>query len=143
MGVFVAEVQPRWSDMDSFGHVNNAKIVTLLEEARVSMLFMEAARHGADMSVGMVVAKLAVDYQAQLTFTGDPIRVDIAVTEMRAASFTLAYTVYAGRDTDGGVAVRAETVMAPFDLQANRPRRLSTAERDFLATWRVAEVRAT
>lgn len=142
MGVFVAEVQPRWSDMDSFGHVNNAKIVTLLEEARVSMLFTEAARYGADMSMGMVVAKLVVDYQAQLTFTGEPFRIDLAVTELRSASFTLGYTVYSGRSTAAPVAVRAETLMAPFDLQANRPRRLSTAERDFLATWRAAEVRA-
>lgn len=143
MGVFIAEVQPRWSDMDSFGHINNAKTVTLLEEARVAMLFVEAAHYGADMSVGMVVAKLVVDYQQQLTFTGAPIRVDVAVTELRSASFTLGYTVYAGRGVDATVAVRAETLMAPFDLQANRPRRLSTAERDFLATWRAVEVSAT
>ncbi|HEX4705043.1 MAG TPA: thioesterase family protein, partial [Pseudonocardiaceae bacterium] len=47
MGVFVAEVRPRWSDMDSFGHVNHANTVTLLEEARVDLLFGEGARHGA------------------------------------------------------------------------------------------------
>ena len=29
-----AEVWPRWSDMDSYRHVNHAQTVTLLEEAR-------------------------------------------------------------------------------------------------------------
>lgn len=137
MGVFVAEVQPRWSDMDSYGHVNNAKIVTLLEEARVALLFIEAANYGADMSLGMVVAKLTVEYQAQLVFGGEPFRVEVAVTQLRSASFTLGYTIYSGRSDSAKVAVRAETLMAPFDLRANRPRRLTTAERDFLATWRV------
>ena len=43
VGVFVAEVRPRWSDMDAYGHVNHANTVTLLEEARVELLFSEAA----------------------------------------------------------------------------------------------------
>ncbi|WP_374700315.1 acyl-CoA thioesterase [Arthrobacter sp. JCM 19049] len=29
------EIQLRWSDEDKLGHVNNARIVTLMEEARV------------------------------------------------------------------------------------------------------------
>ena len=43
MGRFVASVPLRWTDQDSYRHLNNASVVTLLEEARIG-LFFEAAR---------------------------------------------------------------------------------------------------
>ncbi|MGH8967810.1 MAG: acyl-CoA thioesterase, partial [Actinomycetes bacterium] len=42
MGSYVTKVLPRWSDMDVYGHVNHARTVTLLEEARIQLLFAEA-----------------------------------------------------------------------------------------------------
>jgi acyl-CoA thioesterase FadM len=40
---FTTNVALRWSDMDVYGHVNNARVVTLLEEARTALLFGEGA----------------------------------------------------------------------------------------------------
>ena len=137
MGVFVAEVRPRWSDMDAFGHVNHANTVTLLEEARIDLLFVEASRHGAaGMAHGVVVARLVVDYHAPLLATGTTVRVEMYVREMRHASFTLDYTVHSGLAADDMVVATAETMLVPYDLTGNRPRRMSEAERDFLAAWR-------
>jgi acyl-CoA thioester hydrolase len=137
LGVFVAEVRPRWSDMDAYGHVNHANTVTLLEEARVEMLFVEAARHGAlDMSGGLVVAKLQVSYHAPLFVNGTAFRVEMSVTQLRMAAFTLDYKVHSGPLETDKIAVTAETMLAPFDLAEGRPRRLTEAERDFLAGWR-------
>ncbi len=137
MGVFVAEVLPRWSDMDAYGHVNHANTVTLLEEARVALLFNEAARQGADgMARGMVVARLVVDYHAPLVANGKTVRVAMSVREMRHASFTLDYEVHSGPlDTDP-VAATAETLLVPYDTGSGRPRRLTEHERDFLAAYR-------
>lgn len=137
MGVFVTGVRPRWSDMDAFGHVNHANTVTLLEEARIDLLFTEAARHGVpEMSQGMVVARLVVDYLAPVVFTGDEIRVELSVRELKSASFTLDYTVRGSRQEGSAVVTTAETLMVPYNLTAGRPRRLLEAERDFLAGWR-------
>ncbi|MEU7525049.1 thioesterase family protein [Saccharothrix sp. NPDC042600] len=137
MGVFVTGVRPRWSDMDAYGHVNHANTVTLLEEARIDLLFTEAARHGVpDMAEGVVVARLVVDYLAPLVFTGDEIVVEMSVRELKSASFTLDYTVRNGRREGSPVVATAETLMVPYNLTAGRPRRLSEAERDFLAGWR-------
>jgi acyl-CoA thioester hydrolase len=136
MGVFVTGVRPRWSDMDSYGHVNNAKTVTLLEEARISLLFAEAARHGVqNMLDGMVVAKLAVEYLKPLTFNGEDFRVELSVRELGSASFRLAYTVHAGPTAESQVATRAETLMVPINLAVGYPRALTDAEHDFLAQW--------
>ena len=137
MGVFIAEVRPRWSDMDAFGHVNHANTVTLLEEARVDLLFGEAVRKGAGgMTRGVVVARLVVDYHAPLVANGGTVRVAMTVREMRPASFTLDYEVHSGPlDTDP-VAATAETMLVPYDTASGRPRRLTEEERDFLAAYR-------
>jgi len=137
LGVFVTGVRPRWSDMDAFGHVNHANTVTLLEEARIDLLFTEAARHGVtDMTNGMVVARLVVDYLTPIVFTGGEIVVEMSVRELRSASFLLDYTVRNQRGDDSVVVTKAETLMVPYNVTAARPRRLDEAERDFLAGWR-------
>ena len=137
MGVFIAEVRPRWSDMDAYGHVNHANTVTLLEEARVALLFDEAARQGADgMARGMVVARLVVDYHSPLVADGKTVRVAMTVREMRHASFTLDYEVHSGPRESDPVAATAETLLVPYDTAGGRPRRLTEHERDFLAAYR-------
>ncbi len=123
--------------MDAFGHVNHANTVTLLEEARIALLFGEAARHEAvDMASGVVVARLAVDYHTPLLFTGEDVRVEMSVRELRSASFTLDYTVRSSRAAASAVVATAETLMVPYNVKTARPRRLTDAERDFLAGWR-------
>ena len=137
MGVFIAEVRPRWSDMDAFGHVNHANTVTLLEEARVELLFSEAARVGAGgMTHGVVVSRLVVDYHAPLVANGGTIRVAMTVREMRHASFTLDYYVHSGPLETDMVAATAQTRLVPYDRENGRPRRLTEEERDFLAAYR-------
>lgn len=127
----------RWSDMDAFGHVNHANTVTLLEEARIDLLFVEASRHGAaGMADGVVVARLVVDYHAPLLANGAKVRVEMSVREMRRASFTLGYTVHSGLSREDPVVATAETMLVPYDMKLGRPRRLSEAERDFLAAWK-------
>jgi acyl-CoA thioester hydrolase len=137
VGVFIADVRPRWSDMDAFGHVNHANTVTLLEEARVALLFGEAARVGASgMTKGVVVARLVVDYHAPLVADGGTVRVAMTVREMRTASFTLDYQVHSGSSVDDPVVATAETMLVPYDTVNGRPRRLTEEERDFLAAYR-------
>ncbi|MFJ7219457.1 acyl-CoA thioesterase [Amycolatopsis sp. NPDC098790] len=130
---YVSHVRPRWTDMDVYGHINHAKMVTLLEEARIPLLFEGAVVAGLEqLPKGIVVVKLEVAYKAPIVVSGQQLRVDIDLTELRAASFTLAYRVHTGPAADDPVAVTAETVLAPYDTVALRPRRLSPAESEFL-----------
>lgn len=133
--MYVAKVRPRWSDMDVFGHVNHANMVTLLEEARVPLLFGEAGRAGLEeFAKGMVVVKLAVHYRTPVVVDGQDIRVEISLKDLKFASLTLDYKVHGGPDAGAPVAATAETVLAPYDIATNRPRRLSAEERAFLQT---------
>lgn len=120
----------RWSDMDAFGHVNNVVFLTYLEEARVDMFFHPDSP-GAAMSGGCVVARHEIDYKKPLVHRVSPVRVEVWVTRFRAAVFELAYEV---RDDDV-VYATAASVLVPYDLKAERPRRLTEDERAFLASY--------
>jgi acyl-CoA thioester hydrolase len=133
---FVTHVPLRWTDQDSYRHVNHARTVTLLEEARIALFFDAAAAAGLDgFAAGLLVAGLDVDYVRQIPYRSRPLRVQMWVDEVRAASFRASYAMHDGPEQDDPVAVRAHTRMATFDLDAQRPRRLTAAERLFLGEW--------
>jgi acyl-CoA thioester hydrolase len=136
MSRFHVAVPLRWADLDAYRHVNHAHTVTLLEEARVELVFHRAAEQNAGAwSDGLLVASLHVDYKRQITYRGQSVRVSIWVGDVRAASFLLHYELRTGPEPDDPVAALARTQMVPYDLRAERPRRLTDAEREFLAEW--------
>lgn len=136
MSPFVTTVGLRWTDQDAYRHVNHARVVTLLEEARIELAFTHAGRAGlARFADGLLVARLEVDYRRQLSYRPHPLRVAMTVRDMRAASFTIGYTLYDGPDESDPVAVRASTGMALYDLAAGSVRRMDPDERAYLATW--------
>jgi acyl-CoA thioester hydrolase len=133
----------RWSDMDAYGHVNNARFLTLYEEARVALFFLGAKQMGlTSFEGGIVIAKHELDYLRPVDYGTGPdgasrppsVRIEMWVEEVRASRFTVAYELL---DVDV-VASRARSVCVPYNLSSQRPRRLSDAERDFLGEWQLA-----
>jgi acyl-CoA thioester hydrolase len=132
----------RWADLDLLGHVNNVVYADYLQEARVDLL--RAMMPGRDhLGEAIVVVRHEVTYLAPLLLRPEPVAIECWVTHVRAASFTVAYEIYdeVPDDLDPGVPpqrrvyLRASTVLAPFDLGAERPRRLSDREREVLARF--------
>ncbi|MEV7994196.1 thioesterase family protein [Streptomyces sp. NPDC086077] len=117
----------RWADMDAYGHVNNVVFLRYLEEARIDFLF----RPDKEFKQGSVVARHEIDYKRQLVHRHAPVDIELWVTEIRAASFTLTYEVKDGKQ----LYVRASTVIVPFDFEAQRPRRITAEEREFLESY--------
>jgi acyl-CoA thioester hydrolase len=133
---FVAQVAVRWTDQDVYRHVNHAVAVTLLEEARIQLVFDAAKEAGVPgFAAGVVVTGLAVDYKRQISYRSRNLRVVMSVDDMRAAAFRIRYAMHDGPDEGDAVAVTAETRLATFDLAAQRPRRLTPEEREFLGKW--------
>lgn len=120
--------------MDAYGHVNNAVFLSYLEEARIDFL----SRPDKQFRQGSVVARHEIDYKRQLVHRPEPVDIELWVTEIKAASFTVAYEV---KDGDQ-VCVRASTVVVPFDFEAQRPRRITAEERAFLEDYRDHEEEA-
>jgi acyl-CoA thioester hydrolase len=122
----------RWSDMDAYQHVNNVVYLAYLEEARVDMLFHAAKQMGVSaLEEGLVVARHEIDYKRPLVYHPDGVDIDVWVTKISAASFTLGYVVHDAET----VFARASSVLVPFDLAAHRPRRVTAEERSFLELY--------
>lgn len=136
MSRFRVEVPLRWADLDVYRHVNHARAVTLLEEARVELVFHRAEEQGVGAwADGLLVASLRVDYRVQIPYRGQAVRVSMWTDQVRAASFVIHYEMHSGPAERDPVAVTALTQMVPFDLVTNRPRRLTDEERAFLAQF--------
>lgn len=123
----------RWADLDTLGHVNNVTYVDYLQEARVDMLRVHVrSRHTGDLAEGVVVVSNELTYLAQLTFDFEPVLVEVWVTEIRPASFTLAYEIFREREGERTVYARATSVLTPYVFAEQRPRRLTSQEREGL-----------
>ncbi|UWZ60116.1 acyl-CoA thioesterase [Dactylosporangium aurantiacum] len=121
----------RWSDLDAYGHVNNARFLTLYEEARVALMFTAARNAGlSTFEDGIVISRHEIDYLRPVDY-GDPVRIELWLEEIKASRLTVAYELFDG----DVVASRARTVCVPFDLAAGRPRRVKDVEREFLSPW--------
>jgi acyl-CoA thioester hydrolase len=121
----------RWSDMDVYGHVNNARFLTLYEEARVALFFKVARDAGlTSFEDGIVIYRHEIDYLRPVDY-GDPVRIELWISEIRASRFVVDYELFDAAD----LASRARSVCVPFDLAAGRPRRISTEEQEFLSPW--------
>jgi acyl-CoA thioester hydrolase len=119
--------------MDILGHVNNVTYVDYLQEARVDMLRVHPpAPGGEELAEGVVVVRHEVTYLRPLVFRLDPVSVEVWVTEVRAATFTLSYEIF--DDTSDGrvVYLRARSVLTPYVFEAERPRRISDQEKEVL-----------
>jgi acyl-CoA thioester hydrolase len=117
--------------------VNNVVYVDYLQEARVDMLRVHApAKGGEELAEGVVVVRHEVEYLSPLVFRPEPVRVESWVTEIRAATFTLAYEIL-DELPDGGrqVYLRARTVLTPYVFADERPRRVTESEREVLGRF--------
>jgi acyl-CoA thioester hydrolase len=129
---FTHDVALRWSDMDVFGHVNNARFLTLYEEARVALMFTGAREAGlSTLEAGVVIYRHEIDYLRPVDYS-EPSRIDLWISEIRPSRFVVDYEFFAA----DRLASRAKSICVPFDLAAGRPRRLGDDERKYLEPWR-------
>lgn len=101
-------ISVRWRDMDSMGHVNNAKYISYLEEARVRWML---GVDGVSMTdrIAPVVAATNVNYKRPLVWPND-ILVELFVERLGSSSITIGHRILDQKDqsvlySDGNVVV--------------------------------------
>ncbi|MBO1768053.1 thioesterase family protein [Allobranchiibius sp. GilTou38] len=133
--LFHVSVPLRWSDMDALRHVNNVQFLRLLEEARI--LAFNEWFDGSDEAherPRLLIARAEIDYLRQLHYRHEPICITTWVTRIAGASFDLGYEV---RETPDSTEVfaSAETTQVAFDMDTQRPTRLSESARTILQQY--------
>ena len=126
-----AEVQLRWSDPDSYGHVNHARALSLLEDARLRLnTDVPCGPNGA--RPGLILARLEVDYLRQLHYRpGEHVRVQSWVTRLGTSSFTLRQELC----QDDAPTIRLDAVLVVFDYATDRSRPLTGEERAYWSRY--------
>jgi acyl-CoA thioester hydrolase len=109
----------RWDDIDAFGHVNNAKYLTYIQEAR----FLWSP------IIEMVVARAEVDFIDPIYEGGRFYDVNLWVEAIGNSSFTMGYEVVGD---NGLVHAKVRTVQVAVSMETKKSRPLTDAEREFL-----------
>lgn len=136
-------IQMRYSDEDSYQHINNVTYLRYLEDARVRLLNTPITwsdtpgvngkslkEHAPDGALPMVGGQ-RIEYLNQLNFRLEPIFVNIWVSNIGGSSYTLQYRV---QEEDGStIYAHAETGVVLVRFATGRPERLSDPMRSGLA----------
>ncbi len=104
------EIEVRFSDLDAYGHVNNAVFFTYLETARVK-LFQERFSELMEKGLLFLVVEASCRYRRPIELD-DRVLIDIATEEVGRSSFIFTYLVHNG---SGKEFADARTVMVCFD----------------------------
>ncbi|WP_347038973.1 thioesterase family protein [Glutamicibacter halophytocola] len=118
-------LQLRWSDQDALGHVNNARIVTLMEEARIRWT-REDGKAGR-FEFGTVVASIQIDYKRPLYYQPEML-IRMGISRVGNKSFTVRGIGY----QDGQPVFDSTTVMVPLAADGVSSRALTEQERSWL-----------
>ena len=132
---FEAQVPVRWSDMDAFGHINHARMVTLMEESRIQWLLSAGDEYQPLIKSAMIV-HVEIRYQRQLKHEDSPLAVGMWIRGNRSVDFTIGYEIRgANGSPDLKPACVASTQMAVVDIEKHALRRLTDTEKDYLRSW--------
>lgn len=104
----------RWSDLDAYGHVNNATFYDYMQEARTGLLMsISDASFGKAKQVMWMVVRQDVDYVTQLSFRHEPYDCLTVVAKVGTTSMTLACEM---RDENNTVYAACRTVLVCTDM---------------------------
>jgi acyl-CoA thioester hydrolase len=140
-------IQLRWSDLDAYGHVNNASMLKILEEARVFAFWVDgdladktqAAWSTAvidaspDTDTRSVISRQEIEYVRSMPYIRQPIDVELWIGHLGGASLDVYYELKSPRGAEPQVTfVKASTTLVLVDAATERPRRILPHER---AAW--------
>jgi acyl-CoA thioester hydrolase len=140
-------IRLRWSDLDAYGHVNNAEMLRLLEEARIEAFWTPdpgAVQSAAGASTAVLdgrpgsdtltlIARQEIEYLAPVPYLRQPVDIQLWLGRLGGASLEVCYEVRSPVGTEPGVLfTRAATTIVLVDATTQRPRRINDIER---AAW--------
>ena len=137
----VVRIPVLWSDLDAYGHVNNAVLFRYFEQARMEYLarcgFIESYEKD---KVGAILHSASCRFRKPI-FHPDTVEVGTRVTEMEDDRFTMEYVV---RSTaQDAVAAEGTAVVVSYDYMAGKKTSLPPQVRVAIDTLEAGTRKAT
>ncbi len=111
-------IEVRFGDLDAFWHVNNARYLVYLEQARSRYVQEMGLVDGKALwRLPLIVGDIHIRYHSPIEL-GDEVIVSIGVTRISGKTVTFEYEI-AGRDGTPLFAT-AESIMVSFDYHAKK-----------------------
>lgn len=133
-------VPVRWDDLDAYGHVNNAAVLTLLEEARIAAFWEAPADQralgapevalplgamGAGAEVSTFIASCRVEYKRPIGHRRDGVVVRLWISRVGGASLDVDYQILAADDPSAAAPlVLARTTVVLVEAATGTPTRI-------------------
>jgi acyl-CoA thioester hydrolase len=127
---FAYPVLVRWSDIDSYDHVNNVRYFDYFQESRIAFLahVVESAQEVFFDEHPVVLVHQTVDYLRPIVLRHPPYDVEVWVESVGTTSYTLGSRIV---DQDV-VYARATSVLVAVDAVTHAKRSLMPTEREAL-----------
>jgi acyl-CoA thioester hydrolase len=117
--VFRMSIQLRWSDLDAFNHVNNARYLTFVEQARIEWLETIGEPWVTD-EYGPVLAQTLLNYKVPIEYPAS-IFVELFTAKLGNSSVTLGHRIVA---EDGTLHCDGHAVTVWIDRRTGKSRPL-------------------
>lgn len=111
---FVHSETVRFSDLDGFGHVNNAVFSMYLEAARLAWF----GRYAADEPMPLrdvILARTEIDFRSQVVF-GETVAIGVRPSRVGTKSFEFEFELRAG----DRLVAEAKSVLVGYDYDSER-----------------------
>jgi acyl-CoA thioester hydrolase len=109
-------IEVRYGDLDPQGHVNNAKYLTYMEQARVGYIRRLGVWKGDSfLDIGIILADARVTFRSPILF-GMDVRVGVRVTKLGNKSLTMQYRLENG--VAGLELATGESVLVAYDYRS-------------------------
>jgi len=115
---FYHPVEVRYGDLDPQGHLNNAKYLTYMEQARINYLrHLGLWKGGSFLDIGVILADFHITFRAAVQF-GQAVRVGMCISRLGNKSLDSHYVMEDAHS--GQVLAEASSVLVAYDYRDNR-----------------------
>jgi acyl-CoA thioester hydrolase len=115
---FYHPIEVRYGDLDPQGHLNNAKYLTFMEQARIQYIrHLGLWESSSFLDVGVIMAEVQLTFRAPVEF-GTPVQVGVCITRLGNKSLQVEQVVEnAG---DGTVFATGSVVLVAYDYRTRQ-----------------------
>lgn len=115
---FYHPIEVRYGDLDPQGHLNNAKYLTYMEQARIQYIrALGLWRSDTFLDIGIILAEITITFKSLVLF-GLPVRVGARVTRLGNKSMDMIYVMEDA--SDGRELANGTSVLVTYDYTSGK-----------------------